>query len=247
MKPLIVLSFLSLLLVLVISCAPENRVTFVNETAEDLEFYTQSDVQNALLATRTVSAQSSLVHGIFPADYYSFRVAVTRQDGNWVFDQKYTRAELEWAQRRIIISSLETTPPPADVMVMPPLDDSQRPVSPAVVFVNETHDTLELYTKSDVETALAGMISVKAESSWETPDPRFVYGTITGVFDWLRVAATREDGEWVFDQTLSWDELRKANRRIVVSSLEPIAPPTNVRVVPREGAPPPALPKGGPR
>ncbi|MCL5961306.1 MAG: hypothetical protein M1358_18690 [Chloroflexi bacterium] len=226
-----------LLLGLVASCDPLVGITLVNETSQPLAFYAQSDVQAALLGDHIVGAGSSIKTSLYPADFVWLRVAATREDGEWVFDHTYTQDEFEKAGSRVVASSLDFLPPPAGVRVIPSRN-APDPVVPPVTFANSTQERLELYTKSDVEAALAGTLSVGARSTLD-------WGKIAPNFAWLRVAATREDGQWVFEQMYTWDELERAKRRIVVTSLEPIAPPTNVRVVPREGAPPPALPTAG--
>lgn len=233
MKLLVALCVLSFL-ILGTSCDPAEDITLVNETTESLAFYSQSDVQAALLGGNIVSAGSSIKTSIFPGDYVWRRVAATREDGEWVFDHTYTKNEFEKAGSKVVVSSLQPVAPPAGVRVIPSRS-APDPVVPPVTFVNETQQKLEFYTKSDVEAVLTGTISVGARSSLD-------WGEISSNFAWLRVAATREDGEWVFEQMYTWDQLQMARRTIVVSSLEPIAPPTNVRVAPRQGAAPPVSP-----
>ena len=112
------------------------------------------------------------------------------------------------------------------------------PLEP-ITFVNETVETLWFYAEASNWLVLAGTKEVGPRSSlnhsifWNGP------------YSWIRVAATREDGQWVFDRTYSTDEWKRAGRRLVVSSLTPIAPPSNVNVSPRADAPRPVLPTRG--
>lgn len=233
-KLLVALCILCLLAVPTNSCDPMTSVTLFNETSEQLAFYLQSDVQAALLGTELVDAGASFQEWMIAADYIWLRVAATREDGEWVFDHTYTKNELEGQRRMVVVSSLEPVAPPAGVRVIP-RRDAPDPVVPPVIFVNETQQKLEFYTKSDVEATLAGTMTVRAGSSLE-------WGKFAPNFAWVRVAATREDGEWVFEQMYTWDQLQMARRTIVVSSLDPIAPPANVRILPRPDVPPPILP-----
>lgn len=105
---------------LTMTCDPMASITFVNNTGEKLEFYTQSDVQTALLGTRYVDAGSSVEHSIMPRDFVTLRVAATREDGQWVFDHKYTRNEFERQGGKVTVSSLDPISPPSDVVVIPP-------------------------------------------------------------------------------------------------------------------------------
>ena len=103
-----------------------------------------------------------------------------------------------------------------------------------VTFRNETQENLEFYTQYYQAPVLDGTKTVKARSS-------AVYDMVPAGYTRLRVAATREDGEWVFDHIFTRDELERAKRTITVSSLEPIAPPSDVRVNPSQDAPVPRL------
>lgn len=104
-----------------------------------------------------------------------------------------------------------------------------------VTYVNETHQQLAFYRQFDAANALVGAEPVASQSSFEDR-------IIPAAYAWLRVAATREDGQWVFDHTYTRDELERAGKRVIVSSLEPIAPPADVPVIPYLGAPTPILP-----
>lgn len=110
---------LCLLLSSVSSCDPLISVTYINETHEQLAFYRQFDVANALMGAKPVEPGSSFDDRMIDANYVWLRVAATRQDGQWVFDRKYTRDELEKANRRVVVSSLEPIAPPSDVPVLP--------------------------------------------------------------------------------------------------------------------------------
>lgn len=232
-----VVTFLAVLITT--ACDPMTTVTFVNETQEKLNFYVQSDIEAALLGSGSAGPRASHEEWMIAADYAWLRVAATREDGQWVFDHKYTRDELEKLKRRVVVTSLEPIAPPANVRVLPS-QNAPRPAVRRVTFVNETQEVMEFYTRSDVEAALTSAVSVGAQSSVE-------WGGVPASFLWLRIAATREDGEWVFDHTFGWDELEKAKRRVVVSSLQPIAPPADVNVLPSQGAARPVLPPTGTR
>ena len=94
-----------------------------------------------------------------------------------------------------------------------------------VTFVNQAQEQLVFYARSDTENALVCEGGVVAPgSSYD--------GHVYPYHTWLRVAATREDGQWVFDRTYQRDELEKMNMRVAVSSLEPITPPADVPVIP---------------
>ena len=226
--------------VLTSACARWTEVIVVNKTQVQLEFYCQTDTWDHLAGTLYVSPGVSGTCDRIPADYVWIRVAATRPDGEWVFDHKYTRDEIEKA--RIVVPSVEPIAPPNDVRVVPPTGPVTPPVAPAVTFVNGTQEKLEFYTMGDKAGALTRTATVSAGTSWETPMPRFGYLSITGSLKWVRVAATGEHGQCVLNHTYTWDDLLKAKRIIVVSSLEPLVSPGKVNVAPAAGAPPPVLP-----